>query len=246
MKRLRIGSGSAWWGDRIEPARLNAEQGDLDYLCFETMAEATISAAQVRKRRDPDLSRLRHLSRRPHERGAAGLHQARHQDHLQPGLDQSGGRGQRVIHWLRELGARRASRSPPCRAALITDSVLDLTDTLWRTGGRPRRSKDSHRLGRSLYGGRTDRRRRCARAPRSSSRAASPTRRIFMAPMMHEFGWDPLDHASARARQRHRPPDGMRRAGDRRLFLRSGLQGRARAVEPRASRSPRSRATAPP
>ena len=48
MANIRIGTGSAWWGDRIEPARLNAEQGDLDYLCFETMAEATISAAQVR------------------------------------------------------------------------------------------------------------------------------------------------------------------------------------------------------
>src|SRR5690625_3466242 len=50
---LRIGSGSAWWGDRISPAEANAARGDLDYLCFETMAEATVSAAQVRKRRDP-------------------------------------------------------------------------------------------------------------------------------------------------------------------------------------------------
>jgi hypothetical protein len=47
-KVVRVGSGSAWWGDRIAPARLNAEQGALDYLCFETMAEATVSAAQVR------------------------------------------------------------------------------------------------------------------------------------------------------------------------------------------------------
>ena len=50
---IRIGSGAAWWGDRVEPAALNAEKGDLDYLCFETMAEATVSAAQVRARRDP-------------------------------------------------------------------------------------------------------------------------------------------------------------------------------------------------
>src|SRR5512138_272994 len=52
-RTLRIGAGSAWWGDRVEPAALNAERGDLDYLSFETMAEATVSAAQVRKRRDP-------------------------------------------------------------------------------------------------------------------------------------------------------------------------------------------------
>ena len=42
-KILRIGAGAAWWGDRIEPAALNAEHGRLDYLCFETMAEATVS-----------------------------------------------------------------------------------------------------------------------------------------------------------------------------------------------------------
>ena len=39
---IRIGSGAAWWGDRVEPAALNAEKGQLDYLCFETMAEAII------------------------------------------------------------------------------------------------------------------------------------------------------------------------------------------------------------
>ena len=51
--KIRIGAGSAWWGDRVEPAKMNADEGQLDYLCFETMAEATVSAAQVRARRDP-------------------------------------------------------------------------------------------------------------------------------------------------------------------------------------------------
>lgn len=45
---IRIGTGSGWWGDRISPAAELAKHGQLDYLCFETMAEATISAAQVR------------------------------------------------------------------------------------------------------------------------------------------------------------------------------------------------------
>ena len=53
---LRIGSGSAWWGDRISPAEANAARGNLNYLCFETMAEATISTAQVRRSRDPDFA----------------------------------------------------------------------------------------------------------------------------------------------------------------------------------------------
>src|SRR6218665_519935 len=49
---LRIGSGAAWGGDRGEAAGLNAEHGALDYLWFETVAEATVSAAQVGLRRD--------------------------------------------------------------------------------------------------------------------------------------------------------------------------------------------------
>lgn len=55
-RTVRIGSGSGWWGDRVEPAALSAEKGRLDYLCFETMAEATVSAAQVRKRRDASFA----------------------------------------------------------------------------------------------------------------------------------------------------------------------------------------------
>jgi Acyclic terpene utilisation family protein AtuA len=48
VKTITIRSGAAWWCDRVEPAALTAEHGELDYLWFETMAEATISAAQVR------------------------------------------------------------------------------------------------------------------------------------------------------------------------------------------------------
>ena len=48
-KTVGIGSGAAWWGDRVEPAVLNAAKGDLDYLCFETMAEygKALSAAAL-------------------------------------------------------------------------------------------------------------------------------------------------------------------------------------------------------
>ncbi|MCZ7024038.1 acyclic terpene utilization AtuA family protein, partial [Salmonella enterica] len=41
MKTLRIGSGAGYSGDRIEPAVELAEQGDLDYLVFECLAERT-------------------------------------------------------------------------------------------------------------------------------------------------------------------------------------------------------------
>ncbi len=51
--RLRIGAGAGFSGDRLEPAVILAEQGDLDYLALECLAERTIALAQLRKRDDP-------------------------------------------------------------------------------------------------------------------------------------------------------------------------------------------------
>jgi hypothetical protein len=52
-KTLRIGCGAGFSGDRLEPAVILAEQGGLDYLVLECLAERTIALAQKRKRQDP-------------------------------------------------------------------------------------------------------------------------------------------------------------------------------------------------
>ena len=52
MKRnnvVRIGCGAGFSGDRIEPAVILAEKGELDYLVLECLAERTIALAQKRK-----------------------------------------------------------------------------------------------------------------------------------------------------------------------------------------------------
>ncbi|MEO8838140.1 MAG: acyclic terpene utilization AtuA family protein [Herbaspirillum sp.] len=49
MKKIRIGSGAGYSGDRIEPAVELAEKGGLDYLIFECLAERTIALAQQAK-----------------------------------------------------------------------------------------------------------------------------------------------------------------------------------------------------
>lgn len=54
-KTIRIGSGAGFAGDRIEPAVLLAEKGNLDYLVLECLAERTIALAQQRKLLDPEL-----------------------------------------------------------------------------------------------------------------------------------------------------------------------------------------------
>ncbi|OJY24947.1 acyclic terpene utilization AtuA family protein [Pandoraea sp. 64-18] len=52
-RRIRIGAGAGYSGDRIEPAVELAQRGALDYLVFECLAERTIGIAQQARRRDP-------------------------------------------------------------------------------------------------------------------------------------------------------------------------------------------------
>jgi hypothetical protein len=51
--KVRIGCGAGFSGDRLEPAVILAEKGDLDYLVLECLAERTIALAQKRKAADP-------------------------------------------------------------------------------------------------------------------------------------------------------------------------------------------------
>lgn len=54
MKKIRIGSGAGYAGDRLEPALDLMEHGKLDYICFEGLAERTIALAQKAKKADPE------------------------------------------------------------------------------------------------------------------------------------------------------------------------------------------------
>src|SRR5512135_3068296 len=53
MRRIRIGCGAGYAGDRIEPAVELAEKGAIDYLVFECLAERTIALAQQARLRNP-------------------------------------------------------------------------------------------------------------------------------------------------------------------------------------------------
>jgi hypothetical protein len=54
MKHVRIGAGAGFSDDRIDPAVVLAERGDLDYLVFECLAERTIAIAAQEREHDPD------------------------------------------------------------------------------------------------------------------------------------------------------------------------------------------------
>ncbi|MEX0961028.1 MAG: acyclic terpene utilization AtuA family protein [Burkholderiales bacterium] len=192
-KTLRIGAGSAWWGDRISPAVLNAERGNLDYLCFETMAEATISAAQVRKRRDPAFpgydtyldDRMRGVLPACMRNGTKIVS---NQGWINPD-----GAAERIVQLLRELGVRGV-KVAAINGGMITDRVLELTDVILENG-QPTATLADALVSAEVYLGAEP----IVEALRQgaqivvSGRVADPS--IFMAPMMYAFGWDALDHA---------------------------------------------------
>ena len=189
---LRIGAGSAWWGDRISPAALNAEKGELDYLCFETMAEATVSAAQVRKRRDPSFpgydtwldDRMRAVLPACLRHGTKII--------TNQGWISPDGAAQRIVHWLRELDAR-GIKVASVNGSLITDRVLELTDTILENG-QPTATLRPNLVSAEAYLGAEPFVEALKQGAQIvvSGRVADPS--IFMAPMMYEFGWDALDH----------------------------------------------------
>ena len=53
MKTIRVGSGAGYAGDRLEPALELIEKGNLDYISFECLAERTIAIGQQAKLKDP-------------------------------------------------------------------------------------------------------------------------------------------------------------------------------------------------
>ena len=193
MKTIRIGAGAAWWGDRVEPAKLNAEQGDLDYLCFETMAEATVSAAQVRARRDPTFEGYdTYLDDRMKAVRPACLKRGTRIISTQGWINPDAA-ARRIVHWLRELG-HTGVKVASVNGSLITDKVLSLTTTILENG-EPTAGLAPTLISAEAYLGAEP----IVEALKAGAqivvtgRVADPS--IFMAPMMAEFGWDPLDHA---------------------------------------------------
>ena len=53
MDRVHIGNGCGFWGDNLDAPVVLAEQGRLDYLTLEYLAELTMSILALQKQRDP-------------------------------------------------------------------------------------------------------------------------------------------------------------------------------------------------
>ena len=103
------------------------------------------------------------------------------------------GAAERIVHWLRQLGDRGIKVAAVSRS-LITGRVLDETDTILENGNDTSTLRGSMVSAEAYLGAEpiVDALRQGAQII-VNTRVADPS--LFLAPMMHEFGWDPLDHA---------------------------------------------------
>lgn len=190
---IRIGAGAAWWGDRVEPAKLNADRGQLDYLCFETMAEATVSAAQVRARRDPSFEGYDTYLDDRMQAVLPGCMKQGTRIITNQGWINPDGAARRIVHWLQKLG-HKGVKVASVNGSLITDRVLQVTDRIMENG-KPTSTLAPDLISAEAYLGAEPIAQALAQGAQIvvTGRVADPS--IFMAPMMHEFGWSASDWA---------------------------------------------------
>jgi len=191
MAGLRIGCGAGWFADRMGPSKKIAETGDLDYLCLETMAEATMSSAQLRKRRDPSYRGYDfNFDERMHNI-LPGCIRRKTKIVTNQGWINPEAAAERTVELLREMGGK-GRKIAAISGNIITDDVLSLTDTIMEDG-RPVSVLDGTIVSAEAYLGADP----IVEALRQGAdivitgRVADPS--LFVAPMIHEFGWDPLD-----------------------------------------------------
>ncbi|MDF2681810.1 MAG: hypothetical protein K0R47_3000 [Brevibacillus sp.] len=62
MKTVRIGAAQGFYGDSIVPAVESVQRGNLDYLCFDCLAELTLAILQKDRKKDPTKGYTRDIS----------------------------------------------------------------------------------------------------------------------------------------------------------------------------------------
>jgi len=187
-RTLRIGAGASYAGDRVEPATELAARGQLDYLVFETLAERTIALAQMERRKNPEagyneLLADRFLSALPHckKNGTRII--------TNMGAANPSGAAARTAEIIREL-----QLGPMKVAAVLGDDVLqyclDNADRLkLMETAKPVSSLEGQIVSANAYLGADV----IVEALREGADIVLTGRggdcSLFLAPMIHEFGW---------------------------------------------------------
>lgn len=185
MKTVRIGAGMGFYGDTVRPALETALHGDVRYICFDHLAELTLAILQKDRQKDPSLGYTKDIVTVARtllpvcaERGIKLVSNS-------GGLNPYGARD-RVLAVARELGLRGI------RVAVVTgDDLLPRSAELHRAGISldPPPGKTGEVLFANVYLGA-----RPVAAALAEGADVVITGRVadaslFLAPLLHEFGW---------------------------------------------------------
>lgn len=192
MKKIRIGTGAGYAGDRLEPALELIEKGDLDYISFECLAERTIAIAQQAKLKDPSKGYNGLLEYRMEKvLPLAWEKKVKVITNMGAANPQAG--AEVVSRIAKELGLKGLKI-----AAVTGDDVVANIDkykdvTVWETG-KSLGELDGEIISANAYLGSEG----IVKALEMGAdvvitgRVADPA--IFMAPLIHEFGWSMDDY----------------------------------------------------
>ncbi|ADJ63724.1 DUF1446 domain-containing protein [Herbaspirillum seropedicae] len=186
QRKVRIGAGAGYSGDRIEPAAELAERGELDYLIFECLAERTIAIGQQARLADPTKGYDPLLAERMHavlktcaDKGVRII--------TNMGAANPAAAAQRVREIARTLGLAHLKV-----AAVTGDDVLQAVqegDFRIEDNGQPVSSLGERLISANAYLGVAP----ILEALQAGAdviitgRVADPA--LVLAPLVHEFGW---------------------------------------------------------
>ncbi|NDL62089.1 acyclic terpene utilization AtuA family protein [Acerihabitans arboris] len=186
MKKIRIGSGAGYAGDRIEPAVELAQKGDIDYLVFECLAERTIAIGQKQKQQDPARGynelledRMRAVLPLCREKGITII--------TNMGSANPPAAGDAVVALARELGL------PDVKVAVVTGDDVYATlikeDLTLDEAGAPVSESGKNILSANAYMGAEGLVQALAGGANVviAGRVADPS--LFLSPMIHAFNW---------------------------------------------------------
>jgi len=187
MKKIRIGSGAGYAGDRLEPSLELIEKGDIDYIAYECLAERTIALAQQAKLKDPTKGYNALLEYRMN----AALPLA-HKHKVKIITNMGAANPLAAVEVVKKIAESHGIKGIKIAAVYGDDVLPKLGEykgvTVWETG-KPLSELEGEVVSANAYLGVEG----IVEALRQGAdvvitgRVSDPA--IFMAPLIHEFGW---------------------------------------------------------
>lgn len=189
---IRLGAGAGFSGDRIDPAVELAEHGQLDYLIFECLGERTVAQGQQRRRDDASggfdpllVPRITAVIEAALENGTTII--------TNGGSANPTAAAAAVQAALNQLPLPREVRIAAVTGDDVLDAVVDQDPIIWETG-QPISQAAEPLVSANAYLGADALMPALAQQADViiTGRVADPS--LYLAPLMHEFGWTENDH----------------------------------------------------